>query len=161
MTGSLSKQVSGKQRSEITRSSCNQYLHRLANGLDFCCLNFQHFFKPRQVARRHWVVARYFPSALQRRTFSRLSLDGVRNVWEIPKMKTLTVDDQKRIRIPDAKPRQVFAYENSGDGRLTLTLVKAEAQEPFPPGSLKKYVTPERDAEMLDLLKGCSLEVSD
>ena len=73
-------------------------------------------------------------------------------------MKTLTVDDQKRIRIPDAKPRQVFAYENSGDGRLTLTLVKAEAQEPFPPGSLKKYVTPERDAEMLDLLKGCSLE---
>jgi hypothetical protein len=103
MTGSLSKQVSGKQRSEITRSSCNQYLHRLANGLDFCCLNFQHFFKP----------------------------------------------------------RQVFAYENSGDGRLTLTLVKAEAREPFPPGSLKKYVTPERDAEMLDLLKGCSLEVSD
>ena len=76
-------------------------------------------------------------------------------------MKTLTVDDQKRIRIPAAKPRQVFAYENCGDGRLTLTLVKAEAQEPFPPGSLKKYVTPERDAEMLDLLKGCSLEVSD
>ena len=25
-------------------------------------------------------------------------------------MKTLTVDDQKRIRIPDAKPRQIFAY---------------------------------------------------
>ena len=88
-------------------------------------------------------------------------LDSFRAAWEIPKMKTLTVDDQKRIRIPDAKPRQVFAYENSGDGRLTLTLVKAEAQEPFPPGSLKKYVTPERDAEMLDLLKGCSLEVSD
>jgi hypothetical protein len=88
-------------------------------------------------------------------------LDSFRAAWEIPKMKTLTVDDQKRIRIPDAKPRQVFAYENFGDGRLTLTLVKAEAQEPFPPGSLKKYVTPERDAEMLDLLKGCSLEVPD
>jgi hypothetical protein len=102
-----------------------------------------------------------FPIGTSAPHFQPLSLDGVRNVWEIPKMKTLTVDDQKRIRIPDAKPRQVFAYENSGDGRLTLTLVKAEAQEPFPPGSLKKYVTPERDAEMLDLLKGCSLEVSD
>ncbi|MGA9453489.1 MAG: hypothetical protein WBW41_19355 [Verrucomicrobiia bacterium] len=73
-------------------------------------------------------------------------------------MKTLTVDAHKRIRIPDAKPSQVFACENNGDGRLTLTLVKAEAKEPFPPGSLAKYVTPERDAEMLDLLKGCSLE---
>jgi hypothetical protein len=89
------------------------------------------------------------------------SLDSFGAAWEIPKMKTLTVDDQKRIRIPDAKPRQVFAYENHGNGRLTLVLVKAEAQEPFPPGSLKKYVTPDRDAEMLDLLKGCSLEVSD
>jgi len=73
-------------------------------------------------------------------------------------VKTLTVDAHKRIRIPDAKPSQVFAYENNGDGRLTLTLVKAEAKEPFPPGSLAKYVTPERNAELLDLLKGCSLE---
>ena len=73
-------------------------------------------------------------------------------------MKTLKVDGQKRIRIPDAKPRQVFAYENKGDGTLVLTLVKAEAKEPFPPGSLAKYVTPESDKEMLALLKGCSLE---
>ena len=76
-------------------------------------------------------------------------------------MKTLTIDDQKRIRIPDAKPRQVFAYTNNGNGTLTLTLVKAEAQEPFPPGSLKKYVTPAGDKEMLALLKGCTLEVMD
>jgi len=115
--------------------------------------DFQHFLEARQVAR---AVGR-----CKKISHRRFSLDDARNAWEIPKMKTLTVDDQKRIRIPDAKPRQVFAYENSGDGRLTLTLVKAEAQEPFPPGSLKKYVTPERDAEMLDLLKGCSLEVSD
>jgi hypothetical protein len=33
-------------------------------------------------------------------------------------MKTLTVDDHKRIRIPDAKPRQVFAYEKDSSGRL-------------------------------------------
>jgi hypothetical protein len=76
-------------------------------------------------------------------------------------MKTLTVDAHKRIRIPDAKPRQVFAYENEGNGRLVLTVVRAETQEPFPPGSLKKYITPERDAEMLELLKGCSLEIPD
>jgi hypothetical protein len=74
-------------------------------------------------------------------------------------MKTLTVDDQKRIRIPDATPRTKFAYQNNGDGTITLTEVKAEAREPFPPGSLKKYVTEDRDKELLDICKGCSLEV--
>ena len=69
-------------------------------------------------------------------------------------MKTLTVDDHKRIRIPDAKPRAKFAYQNHGDGTITLTEVRAEAKEAFPPGSLAKYVTKERDAEMLALLKG-------
>jgi hypothetical protein len=79
--------------------------------------------------------------------------------WEIPTVKTLTTDAHKRIRIPDAQPQQVFAYENMGDGRRILTEIKAESAEPFPPGSLRKYVTPERDAEMLELLKGCSLEL--
>ena len=79
-------------------------------------------------------------------------------VWEIPNVKTLTVDDQKRVRIPDAKPRQVFAYENNGDGSLTLTLVKPDRKERFPPGSLKKYITAEGNKEMLEILKGCSLE---
>jgi hypothetical protein len=69
-------------------------------------------------------------------------------------VKTLTVDDQKRIRIPDARPRTKFAYENHGNGTITLTEVRAEAKEAFPPGSLAKYVTKERDAEMLVLLKG-------
>ena len=71
-------------------------------------------------------------------------------------MKTLTVDDQKRIRIPDATPRQVFAYANNGDGTLTLTLVKAEAAEPFPRGSLLKYLTPARRRDQLALLSGCT-----
>ena len=74
-------------------------------------------------------------------------------------MKILTADAHKRIRIPDAQPRQVFAYENTGDGRRILTEIKAAIAEPFPPGSLRQYVTPERDAEMLELLKGCSLEL--
>ena len=70
-------------------------------------------------------------------------------------MKTLTVDDQKRIRIPDAKPRQVFAYENHGNGTITLTEVKAERKDRFPRGSLVKYLTPQRDREQLEILKGC------
>ena len=74
-------------------------------------------------------------------------------------MKTLTVDDQKRITIPDAKPRQVFTYENNGDGTITLTPVNTERKERFPRGSLKKYITPESNKEMLEFLKGCSLEV--
>lgn len=74
-------------------------------------------------------------------------------------MKTLTVDDYNRVRLPDVKPRQKFAYENQGGGRITLTIVKAEAEEPFPRGSLSKYLTPERNKELLTLLKGSSLEV--
>ena len=76
-------------------------------------------------------------------------------------MKTLTVDDQQRIRIPDAKPKQVFAYENHDDGTILLKPVEAHVAEPFPPGSLKKYVTPERNKELLEIFKGCSLEVPD
>lgn len=74
-------------------------------------------------------------------------------------MKTLTVDAQKRVRLPDAKPKQVFAYINNGDGTVTLTLVKAEAREPFPPGSLLKYFTRERDREEMAILSGCTLEI--
>ncbi len=73
-------------------------------------------------------------------------------------MKPLIVDDQKRIRIPDARPRQVFAYENHGNGTLTLTEVKAERKQRFPRGSLIKYLTPERDREQLEILKGCIQE---
>jgi hypothetical protein len=72
-------------------------------------------------------------------------------------VKTLKVDAAKRVRIPDAKPQQVFAYENNGQGTIILTLVQRGRTERFPPGSLKKYVTPESDQEMLSLLKGCSL----
>jgi hypothetical protein len=78
--------------------------------------------------------------------------------WEFPTAKTVTVDAHKRIRIPDAKPRQVFACANNGDGTLTLTLAKAEASEPFPRGSLLKYFTPKKNKEELALLSGCSLE---
>jgi len=38
-------------------------------------------------------------------------------------MKTLTVDDYNRVRLPDVKPRQVFAHERGPDGRIVLTPV--------------------------------------
>jgi len=72
----------------------------------------------------------------------------------------LIVDAKKRIRLPDAEPNQVFAYERRGEGRFVLTrLVKAEPDEPFPRGSLSKHLTRAKAQEELALLKGCSLEV--
>ena len=47
-------------------------------------------------------------------------------------MKTLTVDDYQRIRLPDVAPRTKFAYESDGHGRLTLTKL-----EPAQPRSAK------------------------
>ena len=72
-------------------------------------------------------------------------------------MKTLTVDAHKRIRIPDARPRQVFAYENHGDGTLVLTEVKAQTREPFPP-DYDFGLTDESNRELAALAKGSSLQ---
>lgn len=38
-------------------------------------------------------------------------------------MKTLTVDDRQRIRLPQVKPGQVFAYEPNSDGTIKLVPV--------------------------------------
>lgn len=65
------------------------------------------------------------------------------------------VDDKKRVRIPDAKPGQVFSVEPTAEGGWTLTPKVAKLQERFPRGSLLKYVTPEHNKEQLEILKGC------
>jgi hypothetical protein len=72
-------------------------------------------------------------------------------------VQTVTTDKYKRVRLPDAKPQQVFAYANTGNGSITLTPVKAERKERFPRGSLLKYFTPERNKEELERLSGCTL----
>ena len=82
-------------------------------------------------------------------------LESIWLTWEIPRMSIVTADDRKRVRIPDAKPGQVFSYENNADGSVTLIPIKAEAKHRFPRGSLKKYITPESNREMLQILKGC------
>jgi hypothetical protein len=38
-------------------------------------------------------------------------------------MKTLTVDDRQRVRLPKVKPGQVFAYEPNSDGTIKLVPV--------------------------------------
>ena len=38
-------------------------------------------------------------------------------------MKTLTVDDRQRIRLPKVKAGQVFAYEPNSDGTIKLVPV--------------------------------------
>ena len=76
-------------------------------------------------------------------------------------MKTLTADPYKRVRINSAKPGQVFAFTMNADGSISLTLMKVEAKQEFPVGSLKKYVTKDSDRQMLQILKGCILEVTE
>jgi len=82
-------------------------------------------------------------------------LDHAVEKREIPNVHTITADKYKRVRLPEIKPNQVFAYANTADGRITLTPVKADAKERFPRGSLLKYFTPERNKEELEILAGC------
>jgi hypothetical protein len=64
-------------------------------------------------------------------------LDPRRRKGEIPTMQTLKADPKQRVRIPDAKPGQVFAYEKLGEGHYSLTLViKSKRRPRFPRGSL-------------------------
>ena len=71
-------------------------------------------------------------------------------------MHTLVVDRKKRVRLPEAKPGQVFCLEQQDDGSLVLIpLKKPKRKEMFPPGSLLKYMTKERDELEAELLKGC------
>ena len=83
-----------------------------------------------------------------------MELDLRSRIWEIFWVTTVTVDDRKRIRLPSAKPGQVFALEDSPDGGVTLTPVKAVASrskrvtnvDPLPDEVLAEYYSrPERD----------------
>ena len=45
-------------------------------------------------------------------------------------MKTLTVDDYQRVRLPDVTPRTKFAYEIDANGRITLTKLEPARTPP-------------------------------
>lgn len=77
-------------------------------------------------------------------------------------MQTLKADNRQRVRLPDTKPGQVYVYESNPDGSITLVpVIEVQRKERFPPGSLLKYFTPEKDAEELALLRGCTQEVEE
>jgi hypothetical protein len=69
------------------------------------------------------------------------------------------VDSKKRLVIPQAKPGQYLSITDNGDGSTTLTPVKPDTKEPFPPGSLLKYMTKERDADMTAIAKATIIGV--
>ncbi|MBM3883156.1 MAG: hypothetical protein FJ387_26155 [Verrucomicrobia bacterium] len=89
-----------------------------------------------------------------------LFLTHEKQMWEIRRVRTLTVDDQKRVWLPDARPRQVFAYEPAADGSIRLLPVDAveAAGEVFPRGSLLQWLTPEAEAETAALARASSLQ---
>jgi hypothetical protein len=53
-------------------------------------------------------------------------------LWEIPSVDTVKVDSAKRVRLPDVKPGQVFAYSADGKGRIVLLEVRVKAGSPEP-----------------------------
>ncbi len=53
-------------------------------------------------------------------------------------MKTVTVDDYQRVRLPDVEPRTKFAYERDAHGRITLTKLEPAQGRPAKVRFLKK-----------------------
>ena len=45
-------------------------------------------------------------------------------------MDTVKVDDHKRVRLPKARPGQIFALESKPDGGFSLTPLAKQAPEP-------------------------------
>ncbi len=48
----------------------------------------------------------------------------------LPRMKTLTVDDYHRVKLPGVEPRTKFAYERDAHGRITLTKLEPVQERP-------------------------------
>lgn len=58
----------------------------------------------------------------------KVDLKNDEGIGNLPSVKTLTVDDYQRVRLPDVAPRTKFAYEKDAHGRITLTQLEP-AQE--------------------------------
>jgi hypothetical protein len=58
------------------------------------------------------------------------NLEKCKNMEDNPRMVTLKADNRSRVKLPDAKPGQVFIYESSGKDQFVLTLVKKREPEP-------------------------------
>ena len=72
-------------------------------------------------------------------------------------MKTLTVDERQRVRLPQATPGQVFAYESDSDGSIKLVPVETK---PAPKRVVARLV--KRDGvTFFELPKGYKLDPED
>jgi hypothetical protein len=77
-------------------------------------------------------------------------------------MITLKADDRSRVKLPDARPGQVFVYEKAGHGQFILTVVRKEEtpvgkvklvkQGGFTVGVTDRTITPEKIKELLSEL---------
>jgi bifunctional DNA-binding transcriptional regulator/antitoxin component of YhaV-PrlF toxin-antitoxin module len=79
-----------------------------------------------------------------------------------PSMSATIIDKKHRMTLPQSicsavglKPNDQVEWRVE-DGEIRgRKLVARKSKEAFPPGSLLKYFTPERDEEELAILSGC------
>ncbi len=76
-------------------------------------------------------------------------------------MNATIIDKKRRMTLPEAvceaiglKPNDQVEWRAEGGEIRGRRLVAQEPKETFPPGSLLKYFTPERDNEELAILSG-------
>ncbi|HXR08390.1 MAG TPA: AbrB/MazE/SpoVT family DNA-binding domain-containing protein [Candidatus Acidoferrum sp.] len=77
-------------------------------------------------------------------------------------MNATIIDKKRRMTLPEAvceaaglKPRDQVEWRVEAGEIRGHKLVAQKPKEAFPPGSLLKYFTPERDKEEIAILSGC------
>jgi bifunctional DNA-binding transcriptional regulator/antitoxin component of YhaV-PrlF toxin-antitoxin module len=97
-----------------------------------------------------------------------LGLDSQKEVesetdWrDNPSMHATIIDKKRRMTIPEEvceavglKPHDQVEWRVEGGEIRGRRLVPQKHKEAFPPGSLLKYFTPQRDKDELAILSGC------
>ncbi len=74
-------------------------------------------------------------------------------VRDTPCMKTLMADERQRLRIPEAKPGQLFSYEPSPDGSIKLVPVISKPE----PRRIVARLVRKGDALVAEIPKGYKL----
>jgi bifunctional DNA-binding transcriptional regulator/antitoxin component of YhaV-PrlF toxin-antitoxin module len=77
-------------------------------------------------------------------------------------MNATVIDKKRRMTLPESvceaaglKPNDQVEWRVEAGEIRGRRLVAQKLKEAFPPGSLLKYFTPERDKEELSILSGC------
>jgi bifunctional DNA-binding transcriptional regulator/antitoxin component of YhaV-PrlF toxin-antitoxin module len=79
-----------------------------------------------------------------------------------PSMNATIIDQKRRMTLPESiceaaglKPNDQVEWRVEAGEIRGRKLVAQKPKEAFPRGSLRKYLTPERDKEQLAILSGC------